>query len=49
MEEKKPEKEKFTYLYICPSCGRTAQATKKSRLVCGECNEELVLKTCNSK
>lgn len=41
--EPKPKKPSSTRKYICPICGCSCRATKNIRIMCMDCNEQMVI------
>lgn len=41
-KEKKGGKKGNSIKYVCPCCGLIVRATKKVRVICADCNEELI-------
>ncbi len=45
-EMAKARKTSSTRKYVCPHCGQSVRATRKVNILCGDCNEQMVVDEC---
>ena len=49
IEKANARKKSSTRKYVCPNCGQSVRATKEVNILCGDCNEKMIVKQSQSE